>query len=128
MMKKRSGLLIGIICAAALGIPYLLGWFGLLEYQGLDLLFKARGPRPVNPNIIVIEKYKPKAIVFDILFTEAQAEHPEEDEKLAVQAKKLDNVFFASFFDLKSDKAARGKNPIARKETLPLKELIPNAK
>ena len=155
MMKKRSGLLIGIICAAALGIPYLLGWFGLLEYQGLDLLFKARGPRPVNPNIIVIEiddraindfgrwpwprgyhaelldileKYKPKAIVFDILFTEAQAEHPEEDEKLAVQAKKLDNVFFASFFDLKSDKAARGKNPIARKETLPLKELIRNAK
>jgi len=155
MMKKRSGLLIGAICALVLGIPYLLGWFGLLEYQGLDLLFKARGTRPVSPDIIVVEiddraindfgrwpwprgyhaelldileKYKPKAIAFDILFTEPQAEHPEEDEKLAVQTKKLGNVFFSSFFDLKSDKAARGKNLIARNETLPLKELIRSAK
>lgn len=155
MMKKRSGLLIGIICALVLGIPYFLGWFGMLEYQGMDLLFRARGARPVNPNIIVIEiddraindfgrwpwprgyhaelldileKYKPKAIVFDILFTESQAEHPEEDEKLAVEAKKLGNVFFASFFDLKTDKAIRGKNLIARNETLPLKELIQGAK
>lgn len=154
MMKKRSGLLIGLICALALGIPYLLGWFGLLEYQGLDLLFKARGTRPVNPDIIVVEiddraindfgrwpwprgyhaelldileKYKPKAIAFDILFTEPQAEHPEEDEKLAVGAKKLGNVFFSSFFDLKSDKAAKGKNLVARKETLPLDKLIKNA-
>ena len=155
MMKKRSGLLIGLICALVLGLPYLFGWLGLLEYQGLDLLFKARGPRPVDPNIIVVEiddraindfgrwpwprgyhaefldileKYKPKAIAFDILFTEPQAEHPEEDDKLAVEAKKLGNVFFASFFDLKSDKAAKGKNLIARKETLPLDKLIQNAK
>lgn len=154
-MKKISGLLIGIVCALVLGVPYLLGWFGLLEYQGLDLLFKARGPRPVNPNIIVIEiddraindfgrwpwtrgyhaelldmleQYKPKAVVFDILFSEPEAEHPEEDTKLALQAKKLGNVFFASFFDLKTDKAARGENPIARNETLPLKELVQSAK
>lgn len=154
-MMKKSGLLIGVICALVLGVPYLLGWFGPLEYQGLDFLFKARGARPVNPDIIVVEiddraindfgrwpwprgyhaeildilgKYKPKAIVFDILFTEPQAEHPEEDEKLAIQAKKLGNVFFSSFFDLKTDKAIRGKNLIARNETLPLKELIQSAK
>lgn len=155
MMKKRGGLLIGIVCALVLGVPYLFGWFWSLEYQGLDFLFKARGPRPVNPNIIVIEiddraindfgrwpwprgyhaelidileKYKPKAIVFDILFTEPQAEHPEEDEKLAVQAKKLGNVFFASFFDLEADKTAIGKNFEARSATFPLKKLVQNAK
>ena len=151
-MKKRSGLLIGIICALVLGIPYLAGWLGSLEYQGLDLLFKARGSRPVNPNIIVVEiddraindfgrwpwprgyhaefldiigKYKPKAVVFDILFTEPEAEHPEEDKQLALKAKKLGNVFFASYFDLYPDK---GKTLKARRETLPLEELARSAK
>ena len=152
-MKKRSGLLIGLVCALALGIPYLAGWLGLLEYQGLDLLFKARGSRPVNPSIIVVEiddraindfgrwpwprgyhsefldiigRYKPKAVVFDILFTEPDAEHPEEDKKLAAEAKKLGNVFFGSFFDLEPGKAAVNKGLIGRKETLPLKELVQN--
>ena len=145
-------MLIGIICALVLGIPYLLGWLGLLEFQGLDLLFKARGPRPVSPDIIVVEiddraindfgrwpwprgyhaecldilgKYKPKAIVFDILFTEPQAEHPEEDKQLTFEVKKLGNVFFASYFDLYPDK---GKGLRGRRETLPLEELLRNTK
>ena len=154
-MNKKNGLLIGAICALILGLPYLLGWFEMLEYQGLDLLFKARGPRPVNSNIIVIEiddraindfgrwpwprgyhaelldiigKYKPKAVVFDILFTEPEAEHPEEDKKLAIEAKKLGNVFFGSFFDLESGRTGKNSGLIARKETSPLQELVQGAR
>ncbi len=151
-MKKRSGLFIGIVCALVLGALYIPGWLAMLEYQGLDLLFKARGSKPVSPDIIVVEiddraindfgrwpwprgyhaelldildKYKPKAIVFDILFTEPQVEHPDEDKQLALETKKLGNVFFASFFDLYPDK---GKTLRARGETLPVAELARSAK
>jgi len=131
-MNKKSGLVIGLVSAAVIGAAYLFGLFGMAEYQGLDLLFRARGPRPVNPNIVVIEiddtalkdfgrwpwprgyhaelldiiaKFKPKVIAFDILFSEPQAEHPEEDKKLVLQSKRAGNVFYASFFDLKANSA-----------------------
>ena len=40
MMKKKSGLLIGLICCAVIGAAYMFGAFELAEYQGLDRLFK----------------------------------------------------------------------------------------
>jgi len=103
-MKNRSGLLIGIICALVIGIPYMLGWLDMLEYQGLDLLFKERGPRPVSSDIVVIEiddnalsnfgrwpwprtrlaellnalvKYNAKVVGFDIVWSE-----PDENSEL----------------------------------------------
>lgn len=135
-MKKRSGLLIGIICALVLGIGYLFGWFDPLEYQGLDLLFKVRGQRPVSQDIIVIEiddnalknfgrwpwprgqhaefldlvrEYRPKAVVFDIVFSEPQEIAPEEDLQFAEQAKRSDNVFFSAFFETTADKLKKNK-------------------
>lgn len=151
-LKKKSGLYIGAACALAIGLIYLLGFFELAEYQALDFLFKARGEGKVNPNIIVveiddrsleefgrwpwtrgyhaalldiIEDYDPKVVVFDILFSEPQVEHPEEDKLLAYQSKKIENIFYAAFFDLKEDRLMRLR-PV--RVTLPLPELIESSK
>ncbi len=149
---KKSGLYIGLICSLAFGLVYLFGFFELPEYQALDFLFKARGEGKINPNIVIIEiddksleefgrwpwtrgyhaalldiieDYGPKAVVFDILFSEPQAEHPEEDKLLAYQSKKIGNVFHAAFFDLKEDRLMRIR-PV--KVTLPLPELMESAR
>ena len=154
-MKKRSGLLIGIICALALGMLYLFGSFKMLEYQGLDFLFKTRGSRPINPNIVIVEidddalanfgrwpwtrdihaeflgylqKFHPKAIVFDILFSEPEEEHPERDAVFAECTKNLGNVFFASSFDLKSEKIAIDGDLTVRSNTMPIKQLAEAAR
>jgi len=147
-LKKSGGLYIGATCALAIGLIYLLGFFELSEYQALDFLFKARGEERVNPDILIveiddrsleefgrwpwtrgyhaalldiIEDYDPKVVVFDILFSEPQVEHPEEDKLLAYQSKKIENIFYAAFFDLKEDRLLRLR-PV--KVTLPLPELI----
>lgn len=151
-MKKRSGLYIGAACALAIGLIYLLGFFELAEYQALDFLFKARGEEKVNPDILIveiddrsleefgrwpwtrgyhaalldiIEDYDPKVVVFDILFSEPQAEYPEEDKLLAYQSKKIENIFYAAFFDLKEDRLMK-LMPV--RVTLPLPELIESSK
>lgn len=151
-MKKRSGLYIGAACALAIGLIYLLGFFELAEYQALDFLFKARGEEKVNSDILIveiddrsleefgrwpwtrgyhaalldiIEDYDPKVVVFDILFSELQAEHPEEDKLLAYQSKKIENIFYAAFFDLKEDRLMKLR-PV--RVTLPLPELIESSK
>ncbi len=151
-LKKSGGLYIGAACALAIGLIYLLGFFELAEYQALDFLFRARGEGKVNPNIIlveiddrsleefgrwpwtrgyhaalldIIEDYDPKVVAFDILFSEPQAEHPEEDKLLAYQSKKIRNIFYAAFFDLKEDRSMRLR-PV--KVTLPLPELMESSK
>jgi CHASE2 domain-containing sensor protein len=154
MMKKKSGLLIGLICCAVIGAAYMFGVFELAEYQGLDMLFKLRGPRPVSPDIVIIEiddaslkafgrwpwdrgyhaelldmieNYGPKTIVFDILFSEPQEDKPEEDRKLADQTRRLGNVFYSAFFDLGQDDFR--KNIIKPRDiTMPLPELRESAK
>lgn len=154
-MKRKGSLYIGLICALVIGLIYLLGGFELAEYQALDFLFKARGERQVNPNIIIIEiddksltefgrwpwtrgyhaalleilnSNKPKAIVFDIIFSEPQFEHPEEDQLLAYASKKLGNVFFASYFNLREGKLPKNSLLKANAITLPLPELLESAK
>ncbi len=155
MMKKHGGMIIGLACAFVIVIPYFLGFFEPAEYQGLDLLFRARGQRQVSQDIVVveiddraindfgrwpwprgyhaefldmIEEFEPKAVVFDVLFSEKDAEHPDDDMRLAAMTKRLGNVFFASFFDLSSDRVARRKNLRAHKETIPFKMLADNAR
>ncbi|MDD4878970.1 MAG: CHASE2 domain-containing protein, partial [Candidatus Omnitrophica bacterium] len=154
MMKKRSGLLIGLVCAAVIGLGYLLGLLDLAEYQGLDLLFKMRGPQPASPDIAIIEiddasikafgrwpwdreyhaelldiidDYGPKTIVFDIIFSEPEEDKPEDDIMLSKQTKITGNVFYSAFFDLSQDDLR--KNIIKPRDiTLPLPELQRNAK
>jgi len=154
MMKKKSGLFIGLICCAVIGLAYLLGFFELAEYQGMDILFKLRGPRPVSPDIVIIEiddaslkafgrwpwdrgyhaelldiieDYGPKTIVFDILFSEPQEDKPGEDSRLAEQTKKTGNIFYSAFFDLSQDNIR--KNIIKPRDiTMPLPELRESAK
>lgn len=154
MMKKKSGLFIGLICCAVIGLAYLLGFFELAEYQGMDILFKLRGPRPVSPDIVIIEiddaslkafgrwpwdrgyhaelldiieDYGPRTIVFDILFSEPQEDKPGEDKKLAEQTKKTGNIFYSAFFDLSQDNIR--KNIIKPRDvTMPLPELRESAK
>ncbi|MFA6355508.1 MAG: CHASE2 domain-containing protein [Candidatus Omnitrophota bacterium] len=154
MMKKKSGLFIGLICCAVIGVAYILGVFELAEYQGLDKLFWLRGPRPVSPDIVIIEiddaslkafgrwpwdrgyhaelldmieEYGPKTIVFDILFSEPQNDKPGEDSKLADQTRKLGNVFYSAFFDLGQDDLR--KNIIKPRDiTMPITDLQKTAK
>ena len=154
MMKKRSGLFIGLICCAVIGAAYSLGVFELAEYQGLDRLFKMRGPRPVSPDIVIIEiddaslkafgrwpwdrgyhaelldmieEYGPRTIVFDILFSEPEEDKPGEDKKLADFTKRLGNVFYSAFFELGQDDFR--KNIIKPRDiTMPLPELQESAK
>lgn len=153
MLQKSSlsPFFIGLICALVIGVIYLVGAFELPEYQALDFLFKVRGEREVNPNIIIIEiddksieefgrwpwtrgyhaslleflkENKPKVIVFDIIFSEPQLEHPEEDQLLAYASKKLGNVFFASFFYLQEKKPKENLFLKATAITLPLPALV----
>ncbi|MDD5737514.1 MAG: CHASE2 domain-containing protein [Candidatus Omnitrophica bacterium] len=154
MRKKKSGLNIGLICCAVIGLAYLLGFFELAEYHGMDILFRLRGPRPVSPEIVIIEiddaslkafgrwpwdrgyhaelldiieDYGPKTIIFDILFSEPQEDKPGEDSMLAEQTKKTGNVFYSSFFDLSQDNIR--KNIIKPRDiTMPLPELRESAK
>ncbi|HRZ66724.1 MAG TPA: CHASE2 domain-containing protein, partial [Candidatus Omnitrophota bacterium] len=153
-MMKKSGLYIGLICCTIIGLAYLLGFFELAEYQGMDILFKLRGPRPVSPDIVIIEiddaslkafgrwpwdrgyhaelldiieDYGPKTIVFDILFSEPQEDKPGEDKKLAEQTRKTGNIFYSAFFDLSQDNIR--KNIIKPRDiTMPLPELRESAK
>lgn len=148
-MKKRNSLLIGLICAAVIGFAYLLGLLELAEYQGIDVLFKIRGPRAPDKDIVIIEiddesiktfgrwpwdrtihaemldiieDYKPKTVVFDVIFSEPQEEHPEYDVKLAEQTRQMGNVFYSLFFDLSQDDIRR--NIIKPRDiTMPLPEL-----
>jgi CHASE2 domain-containing sensor protein len=154
-LKKKSGLYIGAACALAMGLIYLLGFFELAEYQALDFLFKARGEGKINPDIVIIEiddksldefgrwpwtrgyhaamldileDYDPKVVVFDILFSEPQIEHPEEDKLLAYQSKKIRNILYAAFFDLKEDKMFGKARLKVVKATMPLPELMESSK
>ncbi len=154
-MKSKGSLYIGLICALVVGLIHFLGGFELAEYQALDFLFKARGEKEVNPNIVIIEiddksieefgrwpwtrgyhaalleilnNNKPKAIAFDIIFSEPQLEHPEEDQLLVYASKKLGNVFFAAFFTLKEDRAAKRPLLKAANLILPLPSLLENSK
>jgi len=153
--KKNGGLYIGAVCASIIGLVYLLGFFELAEYQALDFLFKARGEGKINPNIVIIEvddksleefgrwpwtrgyhaalldiieDYDPKVVAFDILFSEPQLEHPEEDKLLAYQSKKIENIFYAAFFDVKEDRSTGGFRLKAVKATMPLPELMESSK
>ncbi|MFA5339613.1 MAG: CHASE2 domain-containing protein [Candidatus Omnitrophota bacterium] len=153
-MKKKSGLLIGLICVTVIGLAYLLGLLELAEYQGIDILFKLRGPRPASTDIVVIEiddaslkafgrwpwdrgyhaelldiidDYGPKTIVFDIIFSEPEEDKPAEDELLSKQTKITGNVFYSAFFELRQDDLK--KNIVKPRDiTLPLPELQRNAK
>ena len=154
-MRKKNSLYIGLTCALIIGLIYLLGGFELAEYQALDFLFKARGEKEANQNIIIIEiddksleefgrwpwtrgyhaalleilsQSKPKVTAFDIIFSEPQYEHPEEDELLAYTSKRLGNVFFASYFNLRETKPRKDSTLKATTITSPLRCLVQNSK
>lgn len=150
-MKRKGSLFLGLICALVVGGIYLVGGFELPEYQALDFLFKARGEREVSSDIVIIEiddksiqefgrwpwtrgyhaalleileKNKPKVIAFDIIFSEPQFEHPEEDRLLAYVSRGLGNVIFASYFTLKEEKLKWSRTLTPTDLTLPMPDLI----
>lgn len=152
---KKSSLYIGLICAVIIGLIYLAGAFELFEYEALDFLFKARGESNISPDIVIIEiddksleefgrwpwtrgyhaalldiieDYHPRAVAFDIIFSEPQLEEPQEDELLAHQSKKIENIFYAAYFTLSEDGATNKEYLRAVKATLPLPGLIENSK
>ena len=112
----------------------LTGLMNLLELKSLDWRFQLRPLRPVSDKIMLIgiddpaiealgrwpwprdyhagliqilsdEKYKPKVIGFDILFTEPDEAHPECDQTLVEETRACGNIVYAYFFEEDKQKA-----------------------
>jgi CHASE2 domain-containing sensor protein len=126
-----------------------------IEMRTLDYRLRLRKEKKANPEILIIEfddasiehfgrwpwprgyhasllhilaQFQPRAIGYDIIFSEPLLEHPEEDKLFAEETKKAGDVFFAAFFTLAEEKTAQkkervdfsGKEEILAKYALPL--------
>jgi len=90
-----------------------------IEDQSLEILGRWPWPRMHHANFLnVLEIAKPKATVFDILFTEADAEG---DMPFAMVTKESGNVYLAAYFSLE-------KNPSALPSDITVLRKIPSLK
>ena len=139
---QRSGIHLGILLGFALLI-FLADSFHLFEAQELgfiDLRFQLRGSREPHPGIVIVEiddesirrighwpwprgyhatllnvlsAYKPRFILYDVLFTEASLD-ANEDTLLAYGVKKAGNVVAPFFFHSENPLAATFPIPAIR--------------
>lgn len=126
-MEKKKIISLIISCSVAFLIMFF-WWVGaFMDWENLvvDSNFKLRGkinpfpdvaivaidehsigklgrwpwPRSVHGRLVdLLTKYGAKAIVFDVLFTEADKDRPHADRYLGTVARKSDNVVFGCFF------------------------------
>ena len=119
------------------------------ELKSLDYRFRLRGPRRISEDIKIIviddpsievfgrwpwardhhaalvhllcadERYKPRVIGYDILFTEADRAHPEYDETLAEQTRLAGNLCYAYFFPKEGLEEIPQKSSILERSFLP---------
>ncbi|MFH1656125.1 MAG: CHASE2 domain-containing protein [Candidatus Omnitrophota bacterium] len=108
------------------------------ERKIFDSAMRLRGERKINPAIEVVEiddtsidnfgrwpwprgyhasflqilsEYNPKVIGYDVLFSESDIEHPEDDIALARKTQDLDSVIFPGYFVISKDEASQIKQP-----------------
>lgn len=101
-----------------------LNWFDFQEPSALDLLFKLRGEKKASSDIVIVQiddtsiaalgewpwgrsvhaallealtAYKPRAIFYDVLFTESSPD-PKEDQVLAFALKQAGNVILPFYY------------------------------
>jgi len=136
IFPQRVGLLLGIAVAGVIAVLYLLRVGESFELRTQDYRFQLRGERKINPVIQIVfmgdesikvlgkwpwrrryhavllhalSQYRPRAIGYDVLFTEAASDFPEDDRFLARATKKADNVYYPFFFTMKEEKEVKGE-------------------
>ncbi|HRY28670.1 MAG TPA: adenylate/guanylate cyclase domain-containing protein [Elusimicrobiota bacterium] len=131
-MKKIRivSLALALAVSFAVLVVFVRGLFQGLESQSIDFRFKIRGDRVPNENVVIITADEKsiaelgrwpwsrathgrlikwltdagaKAIAFDILFTEPDNEHPQDDVALGRLASKSGRVVFGMFFQKGED-------------------------
>lgn len=127
MRFRLNNLYLGLGSSLFILLLSILGFWEGFEAQTLDYRFILRGKQAVIPQIKIIEindediaqfgrwpwprsyfagfmrilsEYQPRAVVFDILFSEEDIEHPEYDELLAGETERLAKVYYASYFSI----------------------------
>jgi len=138
--SARGPAVVGLACALAVFFLAGMGWLGGLDARGYDLAMRLRASSDAPPRVAVIEiddesialmgrwpwprsvhakfltalreKYKPSAIVFDLLLSEA--ENREQDAAFARQIEDARNVYLAAFFSTLGD-----ESPVANAEGIP---------
>ena len=111
-------------------------FFEALERKIFDASMRLRGERRVNPAIQIVEiddksienfgrwpwsrgyhasllqilsENRPKVIGYDVLFSEVDLEHPEDDIALAKKTRDIANVIYPSFFVVSKDQLFQTK-------------------
>ncbi len=141
MLKNHSARGFLICLGITFGAMFLhaVGALDSFEWKSIDVRFQWRGDREVNPNIAVVAIDEPsidklgrwpwpreyqgrvidqlsragaKAVAFDILFTEPDAQNPASDAKLAEAAGHANNVVSAFFYRGGMDFHLIGRDPL----------------
>jgi len=126
--RQRAGLLLSLGVAGVIAVLYLLRVGESFELRTQDYRFLLRGQRKVNPAIHIVfmgdesikvlgkwpwrrryhaalihalSQYRPKAIAYDVLFTEPASDFPEDDRFLAQATMEAKNVYYPFFFTLR---------------------------
>jgi diguanylate cyclase (GGDEF)-like protein len=123
--RRNIGWALGVIIAAAVITMYVFGTFERLELLTLDYRFLAKPPAPHSPDIVMIDmaedsidaigrwpwprkwhatmikilsEYKPKAIAFDVIFSEPQDSL--DDAVLSEAIRMAGNVYFPLLYHM----------------------------
>jgi len=132
---RIKDVLLGILVGVIIAILSMLGFFQKFENITVDSMFRLRGERSANANIVIVgiddkslevlgkwpwprayhasflqvlNKFKPKSVVFDILFPESD---PDGDLFLAKAAGEDKNLYLASYFVLNEPTETISANP-----------------
>jgi len=133
---QRAGLLLSLAVAGVVAVLYLLRAGESFELRTQDYRFRLRGERKINPIIQIVfmgdestkvlgkwpwrrryhaalihalSQYGPRAIAYDVLFTEPASDFPEDDRFLAKATKQAGNVYYPFFFTMKEEKEMKGE-------------------
>ena len=133
---QRAGLLLSLAVAGVVAVLYLLRVGESFELRTQDYRFQLRGERKINPIIQIVfmgdestkvlgrwpwrrryhaalihalSQHMPRAIAYDVLFTEPASDFPEDDRFLAKATKEAGNVYYPFFFTMKEEKEMKGE-------------------
>ena len=144
---SRQAVTITLLAIVAASPLVWVGMLEMVELRTLDLLFALRGPRPAAEavRLVVIDDgsirhlgrwpwprdfhadlwrflqdpaYRPSAMAYDVLFTEPQAAHPEEDQALVEAARQTPGLVLAYYFEEASQEHPNGNGSLAHQTVL----------
>ncbi len=131
IFRRRAVLLYNLAVAAVVVFLYLLRVGESFELRTQDYRFQLRGERKVSPVIQIVfigddsirvlgkwpwrrryhaalihalSQYRPRAIGYDVLFTEPAIDFPEDDRLLTKATKEAGNIYYPFFFTMEKEK------------------------